>query len=64
MSVKEVVSAFEGIIGRSLPLKVIGRRNGDVPINYADCSKAKELMGWSPLQSLSEICFDQINTAQ
>lgn len=64
VSVKEVVSAFEGIIGRSLPLKVIGRRNGDVPINYADCSKAKELMGWSPLQSLSEICFDQINTAQ
>jgi len=60
-SVKKVISTFEGIIGHPVPIKVEGRRVGDVPISYADCSKAMELMNWSPLHSLSEICFDQLS---
>lgn len=59
-SVKRVISTFEGIVGHPVPIKVVGRRFGDVPISYADCSRAKEIMNWSPLHSLSEICFDQI----
>jgi UDP-glucose 4-epimerase len=59
-SVKRVIAAFEGLIGRPVPIKIVGKRAGDVPISYADCSRAKELMNWTPLHSLSEICSDQI----
>ncbi len=33
---------------------VIGRRKGDVPISYADCSKSKEILGWTSKLSIEE----------
>jgi UDP-glucose 4-epimerase len=61
-SVKEVVSAIETVIGRSLPIKITGRRAGDVATSYADCSRAQNEMGWVAMHSLSDMCSDLINT--
>jgi UDP-glucose 4-epimerase len=32
-------------------IKVGIRRPGDIPINYADITKAKEVLGWEPKMS-------------
>jgi UDP-glucose 4-epimerase len=55
-SVKEVISAFEAITERLLPIKVVGKRVGDVAVSYADCKKGEELIGWSPTRTLADIC--------
>lgn len=58
-TVKEVVSAFELAIGRSLPVKIASNRVGDVAISYSDCSKAASLIGWSTSRNLLDMCSDQ-----
>jgi UDP-glucose 4-epimerase len=55
VSVKEMVSAFEKETGISIPLKMSSRRSGDLPAIYADTTKAKKILGWSPKRSLNDI---------
>ncbi|WP_317431814.1 GDP-mannose 4,6-dehydratase, partial [Parolsenella catena] len=37
------------------------RRPGDVAENYADCSKAKEQMGWEAKYDIDDMCRDSWN---
>jgi UDP-glucose 4-epimerase len=45
-SVRDVVSAIQGITGRPLPVREAPRRAGDPPSVVADNSKIRELLGW------------------
>ncbi|MCL1808660.1 MAG: UDP-glucose 4-epimerase GalE [Clostridiales bacterium] len=57
-SVYELVRAFEKASGASVPQKVVGRREGDLPICYADASKAARELGWIAEKSIEDACAD------
>lgn len=50
-SVLEVFNQYEKQLGYSIPKEVVSKRPGDIPWNYADISKAKELLNWEPVMS-------------
>ena len=47
-SVKEVIAAVEKVTGLNVPHSFAPRRAGDPPALYADASKAKRELGWTP----------------
>ena len=55
-SVLEMVAAFEKARGIKLPYKIAPRRPGDIAECYADCSKAKKLLGWEAKYSIEDAC--------
>lgn len=57
-SVWEVVRAYEKAIGRELPVEVGPRRPGDLPVGYADASKAERELGWKAEYTLDDMCRD------
>jgi UDP-glucose 4-epimerase len=57
-SVLQVVHAFERASGRSIPYTVGPRRPGDVPANWADPSRAAEVLGWRARRELDAMCVD------
>ena len=57
-SVLEVVRAFEKACGRPVPYRVVGRRPGDVPVSFADASRAGKELGWSATRDLARMCED------
>ncbi len=60
-SVFQIINQFESSTGCQIPFSIESRRDGDVAKCYADISKAKTLLGWSPKRSLEEICLDGWN---
>ena len=57
-SVLDVVNAFAKSSTKTIPYEILPRRLGDVAINYADSSVAKELLGWTAKRSLDDMCAD------
>lgn len=57
-SVLEVISAFGKACGQDIPYVIDPRRPGDVDINYADPTKAKEDLGWVAQRNLDQMCED------
>ncbi|MGE0622580.1 MAG: UDP-glucose 4-epimerase GalE [Pseudomonadales bacterium] len=57
-SVLEVVKAFEQASGRSIPFKVVGRREGDAAVSYADPRKAHGDFGWQARFGIETMCED------
>lgn len=55
VSVLELIQAFEQATGQQLNYAIGPRRAGDVSAVYADATKAKELLGWSPQYSVYDI---------
>ena len=51
-SVLEVINAFESANQKSLNYKIAERRKGDVIAAYADTTKSKTVLGWTPKHSL------------
>ena len=51
-TVLEVINAFEAISEKKLPYKIVGRRNGDVPIYCADTTIANKELGWKAKSDL------------
>lgn len=51
---RELVSLIEDALGKRAKIKRLPDQPGDVPITYADISKAKRLLGYSPKVSVSE----------
>ena len=60
-SVLDVVRAFSVACGKDLPYVVEPRRAGDVTANWADCTKAREEMGWEARYDLADMCRDSWN---
>ena len=54
ITVKELIELIEKTIGKKASTKSTAIPNGDVPITYADISKAKKLLGWEPETSVEE----------
>ncbi len=57
-SVLEVIRSFSKAVGRDIPYVIDGRRPGDIPECYADCSKAYEELGWKAKRTLDDMCAD------
>ena len=57
-SVLQLVHAMEKATGLKVPLKVVGRRVGDVAVVYSDSKKAQRVLGWKAEKTLDEMCED------
>ena len=57
-SVLDMVKAFEKVIGRPIPYKIMPRRPGDIDECYADPSYAYELLGFKAEKNLEDMCRD------
>lgn len=55
VSVLEAIKAFEKMSGQKLNYKIGPRRAGDVIAIYADYSKAKNMIGWTPKMGIEDI---------
>lgn len=55
VSVFEAINAFKKVTGQSLNYKVAPRREGDVIEIYANNTKARTLLGWTPERGIEEI---------
>ncbi len=58
VSVKELIAAFEGAVGRPLPQRILPRRPGDVAATYCDPAKAARELGWRTRLSIEDACRD------
>jgi UDP-glucose 4-epimerase len=57
-SVLEVINAYEKVVGRKIPYRLVDRRPGDVAASYADPCKAKKELNWSAERDIDDICRD------
>ena len=57
-SVLEVVAAFEKASGQTILTSIQPRRKGDLASSYADCQKAKKLLGWQARFGIDKMCQD------
>ena len=57
-SVLEVVEAFSRACGHPVNYEFAPRRAGDIPVMYADPSKAQRLLGWKAERGLDKMCED------
>ena len=61
ISVLELVKTFEKVNNIRINFKFTERRPGDKDIVFADCEKAKKILGWFPKRDLNEMCLDGWN---
>jgi CDP-glucose 4,6-dehydratase len=55
MSVLEMVAAVTKAVGREdLQPEILGRTDGEIPAQYLDCAKARQVLGWKPAFTLEE----------
>lgn len=57
-SVLEVIKAFEEVSGSPLPYAFGPRRDGDTTAVYADTTRSRESLGWTPALSLTDALRD------
>ena len=57
-SVFDVLHAYEKACGKTLKYEVRPRRDGDIATCYADCTKAKNELGWVAEKGIEEMCAD------
>jgi UDP-glucose 4-epimerase len=53
-SVREVLAAAEGVIGRPVPHSIGARREGDPPTLVAAIDRARDVLRWEPRRSSLE----------
>lgn len=57
-SVLDLVKTFEKATGKKIPYVITDRRPGDIAVNYADPSKALQILGWKAEYDLERMCRD------
>ncbi len=57
-SVLEMVKAFEKVVGKEIPYKIMPRRPGDIDACYADPTYAYEVLGFKAEKTLDDMCRD------
>lgn len=60
-SVLDMAKAFEEVSGKSIPLKVTARRNGDVATCYAKVDRASINLSWNATRTLQKMCASTWN---
>ena len=58
VSVLELVKGMEKISGKTVPLEIVERREGDISTCYCDPSKAVRELGWRAELDLEAMCRD------
>lgn len=58
VSVLELIRQFETSAGVAIPYEITDRRPGDVPVCYADPSRANAALGWRAEKSVADACMD------
>jgi UDP-glucose 4-epimerase len=64
ISEKEIISAFEKVSRQELKKGVSQKRQGDLPINFYDTTKAQSLLNWRAKRFLQDMCQDSWNFSQ
>ena len=54
ISLRELVSLIEEVLGKKADIEELPEQPGDVPITYADISKARRLLGYDPQVGIEE----------
>jgi UDP-glucuronate 4-epimerase len=54
ITISELLTKIEQLIGKKAKIEYISRHPADVEANWADVSKAKEMLGWQPTVNLDE----------
>src|SRR6516164_6263345 len=54
IQLKDLISAVENALGKKAKINRLAEQPGDMPLTYADISKAKKLLGYNPTTKLSE----------
>jgi|TARA_Y100000310_G_scaffold79654_1_gene76292 UDP-glucuronate 4-epimerase len=54
IELKKFISIIENCLGKKAKIKQVGMQMGDVPITYANISKAKKLLNYSPKVDIEE----------
>ncbi len=57
-SVLDMVKAFEKVVGKPIPYKIMPRRPGDIDECYADPAYAYEVLGFKAEKNLDDMCRD------
>jgi len=57
-SVLEIIRAFSEACGKDVPYQIGPRRPGDIAVCYADCTKAKEVLGFETKYDIKRMCAD------
>lgn len=57
-SVLELLQAFMRVTGCAVPHEIVGRRDGDVAMSYADVELAHRYLGWKAARDLDRMCAD------
>lgn len=60
-SVLDVVNTFIKVNHVDIPYEIAPRRVGDITASFADCSKAKEELGWEAKLNIEDMCKDSYN---
>ncbi len=60
VTVRELVSAFERVFGKPVPLREMPPRPGDVAGAYANADTAERLLGWKARRSIDEGIADAL----
>ena len=60
-TVQEMVDTFIKVNNVEVPYQYADRRDGDLPIFYADSNKAKEELDWVAEKTLEDMCRDSWN---
>ena len=61
-SVREVITAAEEVLGRTVPTVESPRRAGDPATLVASIAKAKSLLGWEPTKDLATMIDDAVKS--
>jgi UDP-glucuronate 4-epimerase len=54
IQLRELISAIENAVGKKAKINKLPEQPGDMPLTYADISKARKLLGYNPTTKLSE----------
>lgn len=57
-SVLEMIQSFELASGQKVPYRLSSRRPGDIPMCFADVSKAEKDLGWQAVRGLHQMMQD------
>ncbi len=60
-SVMEVIHNYEKACNKKLPYIVTARRSGDIPITFADPTKAMNELGWKAERGIEKMCEDSFH---
>lgn len=58
VSVLDLVRTVEEVSGKNIRYEIVGRREGDAAISFADPSFANRILSWNAERSLVKICED------